>query len=181
MGITTYARVSRSLTGYLASLMSVRQQRLFASHAPRGFTIAELMVVVAVSGVLLVAGLSILNPTLQINRGNDAKRKANLAKIQTALELFRSDKSYYPASSIGLNALFQGTPQYLPKSPNGDPKASDVYYYSAVPSGCDNITTGLCTGYTLITCLQNTADAERDAVNDAVCVSPLWSKTVSNP
>ncbi len=181
MGITTYARISRFFAHHIASKNFVTVGKLVFSSNLSGFTLVELIVVSAVSVLLLVAGISILNPGLQIQRANDAKRKAHVSKIQTALELFRSDLGYYPSDSVGFNALYLGTPQYLPKNPNGEPKTSDVYYYSASPAGCDNATTGLCTGYTLIACLENSADAERDSVNDTSCTSPLWSKTVTNP
>lgn len=181
MGTTTNKWFSRSFTNYIKILRKPGRCPVFVLKITSGFTMVELLVAISVSALLLVAGISILNPTLQIQRANDTKRKANLAKIQTALELFMSENSYYPATSVGLTALYQGTPQYLPKNPNAEPKASDVYYYLAIPSGCDNATTGQCTGYTLITCLENTSDADRDIVSDPTCVSPLWSKTVTNP
>lgn len=180
MGTATYKRISRFTPNTLIFWRSRLLCEQYNSRLP-GFTLTELLVVVAVSSILLVASISILNPGQQIYKANDTKRKANLAKIQTALELFRSDNGNYPAGSVGLNALFQGTPQYLPKNPNGDPKTSDIYYYTAVPSGCDNVTTGQCSGYTLTTCLENTADPDRDTASSPSCASNLWSKTVENP
>lgn len=182
MGSTTYTRLLRPLTDNLGRDFCLAKCIYKKKSRWEGFTLIELLVVIAVSGVLVAAGVSLLNPGLQIKRANDAKRKANISKIQTALELFRSDNSAYPPTSIGLTALYQGTPQYLPKSPNGDPKSTDMYYYTASPVGCDNAAGGICTTYTLITCLENTADSDRDLpVSNAVCVSPLWSKTVTNP
>lgn len=181
MGNSVDKRLSRSFTNYLKILRNPGCCRVFVLKITSGFTMVELLVAISVSALLLVAGISILNPTLQIQRANDTKRKANLAKIQTALELFRSVNSVYPPTSVGFLALYQGTPQYLPKSPDGEPKASDLYYYTASPSNCDNATTGQCTEYTLIACLENASDTERDPANDATCVPPLWSKTVKNP
>lgn len=181
MGTTINKWFSHSSADYLTVVQVKNARKRLPKLLYPGFTMVELMVTAAVAALLMVAGVSILNPSLQINKANDAKRKANVAKIQTALELFRSDNGNYPASSVGLNALYQGTPQYLPKNPNAEPKAFDIYTYAATPSGCDNVSTGQCTGYMLITCLENASDTERDTVSDPTCTSPLWSKTVTNP
>lgn len=181
MGTTINRRFSFSSTDNIASLQIRKSGHNYPAKFYPGFTMVELIVTSAVAALLLVAGVSILNPTLQINKANDTKRKANVAKIQTALELYRSDNGNYPASSVGLNALYQGTPQYLPKNPNAEPKSFDIYTYAATPTGCDNVSTGQCNGYTLITCLENDTDTERDTVSDPTCESPLWSKTVTNP
>jgi len=181
MGTTTYKWLPQFFTDYIVQLSSKRAGSDSLSPLYPGFTMVELLVTAAVASMLLVAGIALLNPSMQIARANDTKRKANVARIQTALELYRSDNGNYPASSVGLNALYQGTPQYLPKNPNAEPKSFDIYTYAATPTGCDNVSTGQCSGYILIACLENASDTERDTVSDPTCTSPLWSKTVTNP
>ena len=61
-----------------------------------GFTLIEVMIVVSVVGFL---GFLVINFTAtQIFKGNDAKRKADLNRIQIALEEFEKDKNCYPQS-----------------------------------------------------------------------------------
>ncbi|MDP3941164.1 MAG: type II secretion system protein [bacterium] len=128
----------------------------------KGLTLVELLVVIAITAIISTLAISRLNPLLQFQKGNDSKRKATVAKVQVALEQYVSDKGYYP---LILTDLTQGTPVYLVKSPNGDPKSTDVYTYTPSPMGCDNSTTN-CTGYTLFACLENLKDAQLDTPTD---------------
>lgn len=61
-----------------------------------GFTLVELLVTIAVSSIIITVGITALNPGKQISRGNDAKRKADLLSIQTALERYYADNGDYP-------------------------------------------------------------------------------------
>jgi prepilin-type N-terminal cleavage/methylation domain-containing protein len=64
----------------------------------KGFTLIELLVVVAIIALLtLMVILALRN---NINKANDAKRKADLQRIATAFEEYYSDKDCYPAGSI---------------------------------------------------------------------------------
>jgi general secretion pathway protein G len=127
-----------------------------------GLTLIELLVVVAVIAIMTTVGISLLNPALQIKRGNDTKRKVTAAKVQVALEQYYSDRGYYP---LTISDLYQGTPKYLVSSPDGSPKSTDVYTYTPSPSGCDNSTTN-CSAYTLYACLENTKDSQADTQTD---------------
>lgn len=73
-----------------------------------GFTLVELLVVIGVIGILVVAALAILNPFAQIQKGNDAKRKGDLAQIQKALETHYHDVAKYPASTSDYKILYNG-------------------------------------------------------------------------
>lgn len=62
----------------------------------RGFTFIELLVVVAILGVL--SALSVGNYTTSLRKSRDAKRKANLGEIKTALVMYRNDFEGFPAT-----------------------------------------------------------------------------------
>ena len=115
-----------------------------------GFTLVELLVVMAILGVLvtLVAGGY---RTAQL-RGNDAQRKADLKEVANALELFYSDYGKYPdasgtqiaacsynantqtgsACSWGTGEFTDNKTIYFKELPE-DPSSSYYYVYRVVP------------------------------------------------
>jgi len=67
----------------------------------RGFTLVELLVVVAIIGVLAGALVMGLNPLTQFKKTRDARRKSNLQEIKTSLQLYHNIEGAYPTSSGG--------------------------------------------------------------------------------
>ena len=63
-----------------------------------GFTLLELLVVMVIISTLAVIGLRTFLRSQM--RGRDAKRKNDLEQITRALEMYRSDKGYYPVNSL---------------------------------------------------------------------------------
>lgn len=61
-----------------------------------GFTLAELLIVIAIVAVLALAALIGVDPMMQIFRGYDTRRKADLYKIKTAFEAYYADHDCYP-------------------------------------------------------------------------------------
>lgn len=64
-----------------------------------GFTLIELLVAITILGILSTIALSSFRSS-QI-RSRDAKRKSDLKQIANALEMFYSDKGFYPSYSNG--------------------------------------------------------------------------------
>jgi type II secretion system protein G len=76
----------------------------------KGFTLIELLIVIVIMGILaaIVVGLVATNSKA---RANDAKKKADMREIQTALEQYFVDTDAYPATLALL------TPTYLKTVP----------------------------------------------------------------
>lgn len=99
-----------------------------------GFTLAEVLVVVTIVGLLaLLAALSI-KPSVQIAKTRDAQRKSDLKKISTALEDYLSDHPCYPLKSEMECDPGLGLRPYLNKIPC-DPLTRGSYPYNR-PDGC---------------------------------------------
>jgi len=63
----------------------------------KGFTLAELLVVVSIIVVLAAAVLIGIDPLKQLLKGFDARRRSDLEKIKIALENYYADHECYPA------------------------------------------------------------------------------------
>ncbi|HSX08901.1 MAG TPA: type II secretion system protein GspG [Candidatus Saccharimonadales bacterium] len=108
----------------------------------KGFTLIEMLVVLAILGLMAGVLLVTLNPSAQLQKSNDAHRKSDLEAIQRALELYYQDTGSYPASSVSYQIAPGGTAvawgstswsAYIDPLPK-DPIAANKYaYYS--PAG----------------------------------------------
>jgi type II secretion system protein G len=122
--------------------------RLNLFHLPRfkAFTLIELMIVIAILGVLaaMVSG----NFITSLKKGRDARRKADLEQIQRALEMYYEDNKNYPTTLEFGGQLCHpngcDTKIYMQKVPN-DPISGKNYGYESA-SGTD---------YRLYACLEN--------------------------
>lgn len=61
-----------------------------------GFTMIELIIVIALIGVLAGFILAVIDPIAQFKKANDGRRKADLAQIQRSLETYYQDNRQYP-------------------------------------------------------------------------------------
>ncbi len=133
----------------------------------RGFTLVEIIIVVALIGVLAGGLITIIDPAGQLKGSRDSKRKSDLKQIQAALELYRADQGTYPdTSDIGNDAANYNTNSSLVDDPSDvqatylqtvpkDPKSSAHYYY------CTSSTCGASSGYRIYACLEKSNDPDR--------------------
>lgn len=119
------------------------------SKQKKGFTLIELIVVIAILGILLTAGFASYTNTRRTSR--DARRKVDLEQIRSALELYRSDNFDYPDATgnteIDLKPVLIAPVPYV--NANSFPKDPDLsqgfyYYYQRNPSGGGNNTYRIC-------------------------------------
>ncbi len=140
----------------------------------KGFTLIELLVVVAIIGIL--SSFAFANYAGARSRARDAQRKADLRQLQSAFELYRADQGSYPSSPLPAcgSALTSGGATYIQKIPC-DPQNTGKYIYSYIVSGST---------YTLISCLENVNDSQKDTANNATYCNggtTNWSYTLINP
>ncbi len=135
----------------------------------KGFTLIELLLVLAIIGAL--ASFILVNLIGVKSRGRDAQRKSDTHQLQAAFELYRADVGTYPPAPLPAcnSALVNGGTTYMSKIPC-DPLTKTSYNYA---------TTG--TTYTLISCLENTNDSQKDSPNNATCTGGTASYTLINP
>ncbi len=146
----------------------------------KGFTLVELLIVIAIIGIL--SALLMANFIGVRQRARDAQRKADLRQIQSASELYRSDLGAYPdntkLSSCGGQLDDGGNPAaiYMKKIPCDPLDNTTPYYYAK--NGQD---------YDLIACLENLSDLQADqnqtngTNNDTICTISKASITFNSP
>ena len=100
----------------------------------KGFTLVELLVVITIIAILSVTAYVALSG--QTVKARDAKRKDDLAAVQTALELYFVKNTSYPATLDDTNAATSdGTdlvPTYMPSIPKDPGNAGHAYSYTMV-------------------------------------------------
>lgn len=62
----------------------------------KGFTLIEMLIVIAVIGVLAVAVLSAINPIEQMRKARDTRRRSNAAELLNAVERYYATHEAYP-------------------------------------------------------------------------------------
>lgn len=107
----------------------------------RGFTLIELMVAIAIVGVLASATVVALNPLEQFAKARDAQRKNDLLQIRNALELYYNDNNRYPPVG-GINSdLVAGIAwgdqwgSYMTKLPKDPSSPGQEYKYERDGAG----------------------------------------------
>ena len=104
-----------------------------SSFFPHGFTLIELIVVVAIIGLLAGGIIAFLNPSDQLQKARDARRKSDLSEIQKALEVYYQDNNSYPLTTCNFDlGGGWGTPwlPYMGTLPQDPSPLQHYVYYS---------------------------------------------------
>ncbi len=123
-------------------------------YLKRGFTIVELMIVIAVLGILIT-----IVTVSYSGAQNTAKRKSfesNASQVKVKLGDYMTDKNSYPVSQTDvvtyLNAVGAGT--------LATEFSKSAYQYTPTPSGCTGTS---CTSYTITVAKSNWNGGSGDA------------------
>ena len=98
----------------------------------KGFTLVELLVVIAVIAVLAAITVVAINPAKKLAQSRDAARKSSMQQLVTALSTYYTQNSSYPAATADL--VTNGEIKSLPKGPTGTD-----FSYAVNPASCTTV------------------------------------------
>ena len=145
----------------------------------RGFTLIEILVAIAMIGILSGVVVGLLNPSEQFKRTRDAGRKSDLSQLQSALALYYADHGGYPpATGAAGDQIDWGSSsqKYIAKLPQ-DPLSAQKYSYQLQPDGT----------YKLFARLENCSDQQANAGTNCssdpynYCASPNGPCLIASP
>src|ERR1035438_10431281 len=84
----------------------------------QGFTLIELMIVVAIIGIL--AAIAIPQFANLVSKSQEGRTKANLGTIRSALSIYYGDTEGWYPTGPGALGLLSASARYLNKIPNAD-------------------------------------------------------------
>ena len=114
----------------------------------KGFTLVELLIVIAIIGILVTIVVIAVNPLQLLNNARDARRRSDLNQIKAAMQLYYNDCKDYPAT-IPFGAQFgpiaggvtcDDNTTYMRQVPND---TSGAYIYTRVDASNYLITADL--------------------------------------
>ncbi len=141
-----------------------------------GFTLMEIIIVMALIAVLTIAGLASFTASLKKSR--DGKRKSDLRVTQNSLALYNNSYNQFPANDTDFNILgcgangiticdwggsWQAGSQLLMKKIPTDPLKNRSYRYEMVTTD----------SYRLKTCLENKSDGQCSTTVEDWCNTGL--------
>lgn len=122
-----------------------RSNGIHKNYMKKGFTLIEILIVVAIIAILASVVLVGLGPTQRA--GRDARRIADLRTIQNGLELYYNKCGYYPGPTnaaacaawattnfSGMSSALTGSTLGITAVPN-DPSAGKTYYFGSYTNG----------------------------------------------
>lgn len=111
----------------------------------KGFTLVELLIAITIIAILSTVGLVAYSGIQRDSR--DQNRLSSLRLIEQSLEHLRNQKGHYPPGSNQQPKDISEISLVMVDIPN-DPLSTGVFKYSALPAGCDNLSS-LCLDFIL--------------------------------
>jgi len=146
------------------------KEACFSQARNKGFSLIELLIVVTIVGMLSL--LAVWAFHLQVLKGRDARRKADLAKLQMTLEDYLNDNDCYPAS-LECNQDFLPYLSSVPCDPVNS--RANIYYYSVSQGGtCKR-------WYKIFTNLENKSDPVIEKIGCTLETCGPFNYVVSSP
>jgi prepilin-type N-terminal cleavage/methylation domain-containing protein len=121
--------------------------------AAKGFTLVELLIVIALLGVIATIVIAAINPLEQANRASDSGMKADASQIVSAIQRYYTGHNEFPWNSVDCPADGQCV--------NGVGEGPDTVYPFI---SADNSGVGICGA---------TGDNCRTSANDGLLISAL--------
>jgi len=125
-----------------------------------GFTLMELLIVIAILAILMVVGGT--NWMAQQKKAFDSRRKGDLAKMKILLENYYNDNGCFPSQGDWTTATCNIIPSFSPHYTDNflcDPESKARYIYVPINDSTGNP----CAGYRLYTNLKNPIDPDIEA------------------
>jgi len=129
-------------------------EKLFLKRETKGVSLIELIIALAILGILAIWMLSAFRPKQQVGKANDGKRKTDLQRIQTVLEDYYNDHNCYPTDLYPTDTCNESFSPYLARVPC-DPEGN--FYEYVAPAGCPQY-------YRIYTKLKNIYDPDIEKV-----------------
>ena len=92
---------------------------MMISKFKKGFTMIELLIVIAVLGVLAVAVLSAINPIEQINRGRDTGSRSDAEQLLSAIDRYNASRPLWPWQDVSTDEVIVAWQQVTLLTPIG--------------------------------------------------------------
>ncbi len=117
----------------LKKIVNIHYSLFIIPNSRAGFTLVELLIVIAILGILSTAVLSAINPIEQINRGRDTGTQSDAEQLLSAIQRFNAAQGYFPwQTAVGDQILGTGVgcttascTDFTIVGKNADPKAID--------------------------------------------------------
>jgi general secretion pathway protein G len=108
------------------------------ANAPKGMTLLEIMIVIAILG--LIASVVVVAVMNNFERAKANTAKLKIGEIHKALDLYKIEVGDYPSQSEGLRALTSppNGPPYMKDTPK-DPWSQEFVYFNPARNGGNGI------------------------------------------
>jgi prepilin-type N-terminal cleavage/methylation domain-containing protein len=133
----------------------------------RGFTLIELMIVLAIIGLL--STLAIVAVGSANRKARDIKRLGDLNRIQAHLDLFYTDQNTYP---VGKNVLLGTTNALCLNAQGWGPAGCSNPFMSKVPTPPDDAHPYVYTGSTSTYSITTELEGDMEGLSGSIKVTP---------